>query len=158
MGPWSAIWLPLTHHTRRSVLVQYNSGRTQKELNEFVFWRISADIKNFFLPISIICVTWTVDESIASASSEALFVAKFSGSIHWIALHWRHNGRYGVSNKQPHDCILNRLSRHRSKKTSKLRITGLCEGNSPVTGEFPAQRPVTRKMLAFDDVIMKPVW
>ena len=31
-------------------------------------------------------------------------------------------------------------SRRRSKKTSKLRITGLCEGNSPVTGEFPAQR------------------
>ena len=31
-------------------------------------------------------------------------------------------------------------SRCRSKKTSKLRVTGLCEGNSPVTGEFPAQR------------------
>ena len=26
------------------------------------------------------------------------------------------------------------------KKTSKLRVTGLCEGNSSVTGEFPAQR------------------
>ena len=44
----------------------------------------------------------------------------------------------------------------RSKKTSKLRVTGLCAGNSPVTGEFPAQRPVTRKMLTFDDVIMSP--
>ena len=31
-------------------------------------------------------------------------------------------------------------SRRRSKKTSKPRITGLGEGNSPVTGEFPAQR------------------
>ena len=30
-------------------------------------------------------------------------------------------------------------SRGRSKKTSKLRVTGLCEINSPVTGEFPAQ-------------------
>ena len=27
----------------------------------------------------------------------------------------------------------------RLKKTSKLRVTGLCAGNSPVTGEFPAQ-------------------
>ena len=27
-----------------------------------------------------------------------------------------------------------------AKKTSKLRVTGLCEGNSPVTGEFPSQR------------------
>ena len=25
-------------------------------------------------------------------------------------------------------------------ETSKLRVTGLCEGNSPVTGELPAQR------------------
>ena len=31
-------------------------------------------------------------------------------------------------------------SRRRSKKTSKLRVNGLCAGNSPVTGEFPAQR------------------
>ena len=31
-------------------------------------------------------------------------------------------------------------SRRRSKKTPKPRVTGLCEGNSPVTGEFPAQR------------------
>ena len=26
------------------------------------------------------------------------------------------------------------------RKTSKLRVTGLCEGNSPMTGDFPAQR------------------
>ena len=25
------------------------------------------------------------------------------------------------------------------KETSKLRVTGLCAGNSPVTGVFPAQ-------------------
>ena len=53
---------------------------------------------------------------------------------------WRHNGHDGVSNHQPYDCLFNRLFRHRSKKTSKLRVTGLWEGNSPVTGEFPAQR------------------
>ena len=56
------------------------------------------------------------------------------------SLQWRHNGHDGVSNHQPHDCLLNLLFRRRSKKTSKLRVTGLCAGNSPVTGEFPAQR------------------
>ena len=56
------------------------------------------------------------------------------------SLQWRHNDHDGVSNHQPHDCLLNRLFRRRSKKTSKLRVTGLCAGNSPVTGEFPAQR------------------
>ena len=54
-------------------------------------------------------------------------------------LQWRHNGRDSVSNHQPHDCFLNRLFRRRSKKTSKLRVAGLCAGNSPGTGEFPAQ-------------------
>ena len=54
-------------------------------------------------------------------------------------LEWRHNGHDGVSNHQPRHCLLNRLVRRRSKKTSKLRVTGLCAGNSPVTGEFPAQ-------------------
>ena len=56
-----------------------------------------------------------------------------------VTLKWRHNGRDSVSNHQPHDCLLNRLFRRRSKKTSKLCVTGLCAGNSPVTGEFPAQ-------------------
>ena len=56
-----------------------------------------------------------------------------------FALRWRHNDHAGVSNHQPHGCLLNRLFRRKSKKTSKLRVTGLCAGNSPGTGEFPAQ-------------------
>ena len=56
-----------------------------------------------------------------------------------LALHWRRNEYVGVSNHQPHGCLLNRLLTRRSKKTSKLRVTGLCAGNSPGTGEFPAQ-------------------
>ena len=32
---------------------------------------------------------------------------------------------------------------HRSKKTSKLRVTGLCERNSPLSSEFPAQSAST---------------
>ena len=50
-----------------------------------------------------------------------------------------HNEWDGVPNHQPHDCLLNRFFRRRSKKTSKLRVIGLCAGNSSVTGEFPAQ-------------------
>ena len=51
-----------------------------------------------------------------------------------------HNEDDGISSRQPHDCLLNRLLKRRSKKTSKLHVTYLCEGNSLVTGEFPAQR------------------
>ena len=57
----------------------------------------------------------------------------------YVSLQWRHNEGVGVSNHQPHDCLFNRLFRCRSKKTSKLRVTGLFAGNSPVTGEFHAQ-------------------
>ena len=56
-----------------------------------------------------------------------------------MPLQWRHNEHDSVSNHQPHVCLLNRLFGRRSKKTSKLRVTGLCVGNSPGTGEFPAQ-------------------
>ena len=52
----------------------------------------------------------------------------------------RHNGRDVVSNHQPHCCLLNRLFRRWSKKTSKFRVTGLCAGISQEIGEFPAQR------------------
>ena len=59
--------------------------------------------------------------------------------IHTSSLHCRHNGHDSVSNDQPHDCLLNRLFSHRSEKISKLRVTGLCAGNSSENGEFPAQ-------------------
>ena len=52
---------------------------------------------------------------------------------------WRHNGLDGVSNHHPHHCLLSRLFGRRSKKTSKLCVSGLCAGNSPGTGEFPVQ-------------------
>ena len=70
-------------------------------------------------------------------------------------LRWRHNHHDSVSNHQPHGCLLNRLFRRRSKKTSKLRVTGLCVGNSPGPVNSPHKGPVTRKMVPFDDVIMK---
>ena len=60
-------------------------------------------------------------------------------------LQWRHNERDDISNHHRFDYLLNRLFRRRSKKTSKLHVTGLCEGNSPVAGEFPHKGPVTQE-------------
>ena len=48
-----------------------------------------------------------------------------------FTLRWRHNELDGVSDHQPHDCLLNGLFGRRSKKISKLRVTDLCAGNSP---------------------------
>ena len=73
---------------------------------------------------------------------------------------WRHNEHDGVSNHQPHDCLFKRLFRRISKKTSKLRVTGLCvRGIHRWPVNSPHKGPVTRKMFPFDDVIMyKSYW
>ena len=56
-----------------------------------------------------------------------------SGTLpNFPSLRWRHNGHDCVSNHQPRHCLFSRIS----KKTSKLRVAGLCAGNSPGTGEF----------------------
>ena len=62
------------------------------------------------------------------------------GHTKQFTLQWHHNECDGVSNHQRLDCLLSLFFERRSKKTPKLRVTGLCEGNSPVSSEFPAQR------------------
>ena len=96
------------------------SGRDR---NRLLTWPLSVTTVAFLVPLQFTVVFHT-------ASKAGLWP---------VTLRWRHNGLDGVSNHQPHDCLLNLLSRCRSKKPSKLHVTGLCEGNSPVTGEFPAQ-------------------
>ena len=63
----------------------------------------------------------------------------------------------GCSAFQRRSCLLKCSFRRRSKKISKVRVTGLCAGNSPETVEFSHKWPVTRKMFPFDDVIMSLV-
>ena len=86
----------------------------------------------------------TIVESLSQYQSVIMNIVRNKCPIIWWffishSLQWRHNGRDTVSNHQPHDFLLKRLFRLRSKKTSKLHVTGLCAGNSPGTGEFPAQ-------------------
>ena len=56
------------------------------------------------------------------------------------SLQWRQNEPNGVSNHRRLNCLLKLLFRRKSKKTSKLRVTGLCEVNSPVACGFPVKR------------------
>ena len=96
----------------------------------------------------MVCIFWISSFDIQAGISLWLFsvVHYIPDNMHtvralWrVVLQWRDNERDGVSNHQPYGCLLNRLFRRRSKNTSKLRVAGLCEENSPVTGEFPAQR------------------
>ena len=69
--------------------------------------------------------------------TSAIFAVWFGLWKHSFALQWRHYERDGVSNNRR--CLLNRLFRRRTKKTSTLRDTGLCKGTPTVTGGFPLQ-------------------
>ena len=54
-------------------------------------------------------------------------------------LEWHHNECNGLSSHRQLDCLLKQLFRCRSKKTSKLHVTGLCEANPPMTGKGPVK-------------------
>ena len=70
------------------------------------------------------------------------------------ALLWRHNGLDGVSNHQPHHCLLGRLFGRRSKITSNSASLAFVRGIHRGPVNSPHKWPVTRKMPPFDDVIM----
>ena len=100
---------------------------------------IKSDVS--ILPIVVIFFRWCVPEMFVTSYSVTYYNIWYFHESQWVMwmviyvhspLHWRQNDHHGVSNHQPHGCLLNRLFRLRSKKTSKLRVTG--------AGEFPAQR------------------
>ena len=119
------------------------------------------------IPRSLLsCFLWKPSNLVVSALVKPYVLQSYISTLFtrlmysWIfwgnftSLQWRHHDHDSVSNHQPHDCLLNHLFRRRSKKTSKLHVTGLCVGNSPGPVNSPHKGPVTRKMFPFDDVIM----
>ena len=54
-----------------------------------------------------------------------------------LSLHWRHNGRDGVSNQEPHDCLLNRLLKAQIIENKATRQWSLW-------GEFTVGRGIPR--------------
>ena len=90
------------------------------------------------------CCCWCCFENKQNFTKWTALNCKKGSSVKVIQFHcslqWRHNERDRVSNHLRLECLLNRLFRRRSEETLKLRVTGLCEGNSPVTSAFLAQR------------------
>ena len=98
-----------------------------------------------FKVLKYLCVYQLQDTYPINTFFNEIFKVKIHGSTSgWFyifkSLQRRQSGRGGVSNHQPRHCLLNRLFRSGSKKISKLRVIGLCVGNSPMTSGFPAQR------------------
>ena len=88
-------------------------------------------------------------ENLTKKTGSHRIMEAICATSHRGTLQWRQNEYDGVSNHRRLGCLLNHFCRRRSKETSKLRVTGLCEGNSPVTGEFPAQRVSNAELWCF---------
>ena len=109
-------------------------------------WRLTGDCQCanvyldyfFFVLCPGLALLCRDSEIAASRATYPLKLKRDSPATNYT-LRWRHYGCDSVSNHQPRECLLRSLIRRTSKKTSKLRVTGLCAGNSPETGEFPAQ-------------------
>ena len=91
-----------------------------------------------------VMITWFIWTSISAIRRKAI-KCNISLTQAWdvfidFVLLWCHNEHDCISNHRHLDCFPNRLFRGRSKKTSKLCVIGLREGDPPVTGGFPLQR------------------
>ena len=106
-----------------------------------LIWRPGASWWNTRYPNS--CSDFTL-----SSGTRRVVLVKTTRTVHRLSLQRRHGERDGVSNDRRLDCLLRRLFRRILKQTSKLRVTGLCEGNSPVTGEFPTQRATNAEIFS----------
>ena len=72
------------------------------------------------------------------------------------SLQWRHNECDGVSNHRHLDCVLNRLSRCRSRKHQSPASQAFVKGIRQWPVNSLHKGPVTRNMFPFDDVIIDP--
>ena len=119
-----------------------SEGLSLEQSNKSLLYRWSLEIDRWFHSIIYCaCDYLSVLELKLNHVSKSLpgGYVELYWHMNMLPLPWRHNEHDGVSNHQPQDCLLERLFRRRSKKTLKLCVTGLCVGNSPGTGEFPAQ-------------------
>ena len=82
---------------------------------------------------------------------QELFRAQLSN----CSLQWCHKKRDGVSNHQPHDCLLNRLFKAQNQRKPQTSATrAFVRGINQWPVNSPHKGPITRKMFPFDDVIM----
>ena len=124
--------LEYSHHTRVFILTQGPGDHLNVKMPSYQYR--DSHVKDKTVSPTVLSLTW---ESLYLGKT-AFILRQAPGSLH----------------RQDHysDVIMSLMAspitsltivystRRRSQKTSKLRVTGLCAGNSPVTGEFPAQR------------------
>ena len=72
-------------------------------------------------------------------------------TFRYTTLQWRHNERDGVSNHQPHDCLLNRSSDADQRKHQSSASLAFVREIHRWPVNSPHKWPVTLKIFPFDD-------
>ena len=97
-------------------------------------------------------------KSISSLSFKYLYLYYFS-PVTWchilvyISLHFTLLSKYWPDNLRPNAWSgICQYAMMTSSNGNIFRVIGICAGNSPVPGEFPTQRPVTRSFDVFFDL------
>ena len=154
MGQWNAIWcFPFLYRQKWYIIeccynaVQYNmilhtsEHWLRQSMNQSfnpqntsqTSWRGTAKFSIakismvFTFPVLTTLFSYILDESLWRLGLDINLITVTS-----LWARWRLKSPASPLFTQPFIRVL-------SKKTSKLRVTGLCAGNSPGTGEFPAQ-------------------
>ena len=140
---WTGCWIYTTHITtsdaanvseQNFAIFVFSARMTERTLVQEMAW-----CQQKMFPWEITVSKWQWRHNIHEQYINAWLCYTVAVRNVW-PLQWRHDERYGISNHQPCDCLLDRLFRRTTKKIPKLRVTGLCATISPVTGEFSAQR------------------
>ena len=126
-----SLTLPLAEKDDRDTIALRTSTIMQRQVSQAKVYHLQARFHSYPVPSGPPVIRAVVpDEKVP-----------WEVWINSLSLRWRHSERAGVSNHRRLDCLLNRLCRRSSlKKASKLRVTGLCERNPPVTDGLPSQR------------------
>ena len=113
----------------------------------YIWWLYKISSPTSIFLVNMISLIWkvrfyynVVEKIYICTSSMNVNYIKFFWMIVFVHIHYNDIMSAMASQSQPHDCLFNRLFRRRWNKISKLRVTGLCVGNSPVTSEFPTQK------------------
>ena len=139
------VWCMLSRSIINHNVNLNSSFPTQYAFNQH--WHLFHDASA--IPIMAVnCIIWNYGYMILGQ-----YLELFSNDIN--PLQWSDNGRDGVSNHQPHHCLLNRLLfRRRSRKHQSSASQAFVRGIHRWPVNSPHKGPVTRKMFPFEDVIM----
>ena len=135
-------WPPIgSHHTFVTGWSKYRLGLPSAPLHYGLTWPVG--FPPFFKPQwQSLCTALTTGKCLSLGLCKGTVKeSTLMSQMHHTSLQLHHN-------------LFNCWFRWRSKKTSKLHVTGIWAGNSPVTSEFPTQKASNAEMFPFDDVII----